>query len=86
MILPLILVVPTESVVKLAALTVLLNRVVSLLLTLKFPNAVVSPTELLKLIFPVPLLRVKLLVSPLWESTLLAKVMSLFVVLNVTGF
>jgi hypothetical protein len=84
--LALILVLPAESVVKLLALTVLLNRVVPLLLTLTFPNEVVFPTESLKLTFPVPLLMVTSLASPLWESTVLLKVMLLSVVLNMTGF
>ena len=62
MTLPFNAIVPLALVFKLAALTVLLNLVVPVLLTKSAPNGVVlEPMELLKAILPEPLLIVRLL-------------------------
>ena len=75
---PLSWVVPTASVLKLAALTVLLNLVIPLLFAMRLPKAVVLPTSPVKVIFAVPLFAVKSWV-PL---TVLLKAIALLVVLS----
>ena len=63
-------IVPLALVFKLAALTVLLNLVVSVLLTKIAPNGIVlEPTELLKAILPEPLLIVRLFASAILPLT-----------------
>ena len=57
--LPLSSVLPPAFVVKLAALTVLLKAVTPVVLEMIFPNVEVFPTAPAKLIFAVPLFKVK---------------------------
>ncbi len=66
-------VVPLALVVKLAALTVLLNCVVPVLLAVRLPRAAVLPTAPLKVMLPVPALRVKFS-PPIVPSRVLLKV------------
>ena len=63
-ILPLSCVVPPKSVLKLAALTVLVNRAVPVLFAANAPSCVAFPTAPVKVMLPLPVLRVSPLVSP----------------------
>ena len=78
--LPLIWVVPPALVATLAAVTAALNLVVPVLLTVTAPRAVVPPTTSVKVTLPLPVLTVRALVSPVWESTVLSKVTAPLVV------
>ena len=79
---PFILVVPPASVVRLLALTVLLKLVSPLLLAVMFPTGVVLPMAWLKVMSPVPVLRLRFSVLAVVPLMVLLKVMLLLVVVR----